>query len=530
MANPDKPTKGWFGGIRLPLARAYVRLGNRNRALLVASAMAVVALALVLVNVWYQRSSLVVGPLSSAHATLESNCAACHVSFEAVTNEKCSVCHERLATSLGFYTFAAHYVYVSGNQTRAFTREHEVSCATCHAEHRGRDARQTVVPDERCAGCHPFAPFDRRHPQFDFAAESIPDRSGLKFGHVKHTERILNRLKETNVEVACLTCHQIAPGGKGFEPISFARDCSTCHLGPETSLTSVRVMAPTGLLRRDGGRVEFQPGVETLDTIRKRQAPGEQWALAMSPSQFEEDGGRVSKYGIVHKDPWIAHNLRNLRRLLYPSQGLADLLVASADVEDRDKTVLYAEAIRTLREYAAGLRGTSEESIQAELAEIDRTAAELERRIADPATPLSARKFRVDRTRNPELSDEQVQAINTFAERVAEPCVRCHDLQDATIIRPQADQRTLRRAVFNHRAHVIQRGCLECHAAIPVLKYLDVKGPIDAAVDNAAIQDLPTLDRCRECHTTGRASTRCSNCHEFHPNKDTRSGLQPVVR
>ncbi len=530
MADQPKSGKGWFGAVRLPVATAYVRAATRNRVLLIMAGAGAVALAVVLVNVWFQHSSLMVGPLSSAHSTLENNCAACHLSYQAVTSEKCSVCHERLASRLGFYTFPAHYVYVSGNQTRAFTREHELPCASCHMEHRGRDVHPTNVPDERCAQCHPFVPFNTRHPQFEFAAKNIADRGALKFTHIKHVDRVLDREKETDIEMACLTCHQVKPGGKSFEPISFAPHCSACHLGPEAISASLKVMAPGGLARRTGTRVDLQLGVETLEAIRRRRGPGEQWALAMSPSQFDEGGDLVSKQGIAHEDPWITHNLRNLRRLLYPSQGLADLLVATADVRDYEKKALYEEALRTLRGYAAGLQGRAEPTIQNELTEIDRAAGELERRIADPSTALSVSKFRLDRTPNPALSGEQVQAVNAFAARVADPCLRCHELQDATIKRPEADQRVLRRAAFNHRAHVIQRGCLECHTRIPFLKYLDTTGPVDDALDSAAIQNVPTIEKCRECHTSSQASTRCGNCHEFHPNKDTRSGLRPYVK
>jgi hypothetical protein len=163
--------------------------------------------------------------------------------------------------------------------------------------------------------------------------------------------------------------------------------------------------------------------------------------------------------------------------------------------------------------------------VQADLAEISRTIVEIERRLADPATPLSAVRFRLDSTIDASLSPDQVAEINDFAEAVAKPCVMCHSLENATIVRPAPDQRLLRRAVFNHRAHVIQRGCLECHTEIPFAEYLDTGQRVDDAVDRAAIQNLPKIEVCQTCHTPSKASTACRTCHVFHPASDTRAGL-----
>ena len=74
--------------------------------------------------------------------------------------------------------------------------------------------------------------------------------------------------------------------------------------------------------------------------------------------------------------------------------------------------------------------------------------------------------------------------------------------------------------------------CLECHTAIPIQE-LVAQGasedgqpplPVDPEVDNASIQNLPRIERCRTCHEPGRVSNRCTTCHLFHPDKD-RSNL-----
>ena len=67
------------------------------------------------------------------------------------------------------------------------------------------------------------------------------------------------------------------------------------------------------------------------------------------------------------------------------------------------------------------------------------------------------------------------------------------------------------RARFDHGAHVLQRGCLDCHTRIPFEEYLSGDGPVDAALDNAAIQNLP--------------ADRCLTCHEFYPDTNVRNRL-----
>jgi hypothetical protein len=356
------------------------------------------------------------------------------------------------------------------------------------------------------------------------------DDDTLRFTHIRHVERVLDETGSGDIEGTCLTCHQPSRDGLGFEPIQFDRSCTTCHLGPDAISADLDIAPVATLARASGGGATLRLGVETVETARRRGGPGDGWATTMSTAQFEEFGGVVTKIGIAHKDPWITHNLRNLRRALFPSQGLADLLVASADVDPRDRRVLYDEAIRTLRGYATGLEGRSETWVQEELAEISRSIAELEARIADPATPLSATKFLLDRTPNPALTAEQVTEINAFAETVAQPCLMCHRLTDATLARPAADQRVLRRSVFNHRAHVIQRGCLQCHTEIPFLEYLDTGERADDTLDRAAIQNIPRIEVCRECHVPDKAATACRTCHVFHPGSDSRADLPRAVR
>jgi Cytochrome c7 and related cytochrome c/Cytochrome c3 len=516
LARHRKPGKGTFSELRLALARAYLPARSRSRMVWLGAGAAAVVLAVVVVS-WFLpgHQLLSQGPLSSSHANLESECTACHTPAGAVSDAACSVCHEKYGDKLGVHTFASHYLYRTQDFQRVTPRSDEIPCFACHPEHSGRQAEITRVPDSRCISCHRFGSFNRRHPEFEFAAKDLPDPSGLAFTHIPHVGRVMKQDRLVDVERACLRCHNPEPDGKHFAPISFDRHCDSCHL-------TAAVRTPWLPVQGDGGGF----GVETLEAIQKRGDPGTDWAFFTSPGEFEQRGPAVSKGPLYHRDPWILDNLRRLRRLLYPQAGLADLLAASADAPPSEAPKLYREAIDTLESYALGLRARPEPEIQEEVTRIDGLLKGLRRRLEDPYAPLDETKFVLALGQpSKDLTAAQVEEIGTLVNDLTTPCRECHRVENDTIVRVQADQRTLRRAEFNHRAHILQRRCLDCHTAIPILDHLGATEPVDASLDRAEIQNLPRIATCQQCHNPRLASNRCITCHEFHPNKDRRSDL-----
>lgn len=521
----EGPTKGAFSPVGLPVSRRYVYPINRNRIWWIGLGLAGVAALTFLVDLAVRNGNLVTnGPLSSSHAAIGDNCVACHTPFGEVSSQKCSLCHERSTDVLGAYTFDAHYVHVSGDRTRAFRRDGEMTCADCHAEHRGRFAELTTVNETGCVACHLFDRFGL-HPEFDFEAELRADDNGLAFTHIRHVDRVLEDRGIGDPEVACLVCHTPTVDASRFEPIAFASHCVDCHLGADVESAELPIqLARVSLVTERGDAVELTLGVETLETVRARLGPGEQWARGMSVAQFDADDGYVVKLGTTHEDPWVLHNLRRLRRAIYPSGGLADLLRMSADVRPQDESLLYGEALGTLRGYADGLRGRAEPWVQTELLELDRLAGALEGRLADRNTTLNDARFRLNRL-DPRLDEADVEALGAFAQEVATPCLTCHTVTRATIDRVRPAQHVLDRAQFNHGVHVLQRGCLDCHTRIPFEEHLGGDGPVDTALDNAAIQNLPGVGECRQCHTPDLAAEGCLTCHQFHPDTGGRNRL-----
>lgn len=514
MARRRRESKGTFGDVRLKVAARYLRPRGRNRWWLIGLVAGAVILVLALADLRLRQGRVLSnGPLSSGHAAFEKDCATCHDPYRDVTAEKCSACHEKFGDRLGVFTFDSHYLYRSNDFRRLERSEKESPCFSCHLEHLGRHAAITRVGDRECRVCHEFDSFGRGHPEFRFAADEIPDAADLHFPHIHHVREVMKVGRLSDVERACLYCHNPRPDGKRFEPISFDRHCDACHLTAATATPRLPIAAD--------GRI----GVETLEAIRRRAEPGTEWALFYSSAEFREVAGRVMKLPVYHQDPWILHNLRRLRRSLYRDTGLADLLRATPEAPHYEIRELYEEAIRTLEGYALGLRSRPEPQIREELRAIEERLKELRRTLDDPYASLDETKFLLALEPRADVEPAAAEEIASLVSELTTPCRRCHELRDATIARVQKDQGVLRRAEFDHRAHIVQRRCLDCHTAIPIEEQLGSSEPVDEELDDARIQNLPRIDSCRECHRADQASDRCVTCHLFHPDQSRRSEL-----
>ena len=514
MARKRRASKGSFSEVGLSVAKKYLYPSSRRRMLWWGFLAALVLVALALADLFYRDAHFVSnGPLSSAHATLENDCAACHTPFGKVTSDACSTCHEKYGDELGVYSFASHFVYRSNDFQRIQAHENETECAACHTEHLGRDAQITRLEDARCLSCHPYGSFNRDHPAFELAEG--PDDDALAFTHTHHTNEVMLREGLLDVERACLYCHNPQADGKSFEPLDFDRHCDACHLTATTTTARLPI--------EDGD----EPGVVTLAELIDQPAPGTRWALFANPNEYRQTGSRVSKAPVHHADPWILENLRRLRRLLYPDAGLAELLQTSPDAPPSEIRALYEEAVATLEDHALGLRNRPEPEIQEELQYIEQVLAGVKQALADPYTALDETKFllALDGPQN-DLSEERTAAVSEMVDQLTLTCQTCHRIDRATIARVQTDQQTFRRAEFDHRAHILQVRCLDCHTKIRIADGIGGEIPSgETEHDRAAIQNLPTIEQCQECHQPKVSANSCVTCHEFHPDKSRRSDL-----
>lgn len=509
--------KGFFGTLKLSLAQRYVLPEARRVLVALGGLGGLCVLAYYAVDaLLLQNQFIASGPVSSGHAKFETDCRACHEPFQTATSAKCSVCHEKTGDTLGVYSFAAHEIYRSADPRRITAGAQEQECAGCHQEHDGREAKLTGVADDRCLPCHEFGSFNRSHPQFDFIAPPAADDSTLRFTHIRHVAEVAKREQLTDRERACLYCHNPRPDGRHFEPIAFDTHCSACHLQPNSETPALAVRNPG----------DPAPGVELLEEMRRRGGPALAWVKNLSAGEFQiKSGNRVVKSPVRHADPWILENLRSLRRLLYPENGLTDLIKAGSPAATGAPALqpVYDEALQALRRQAEALRSRPEPEMRKELVRLDSLLKVAQNKIRrQEFAAKDARLFRSALQPNAQVSPAQAQAILGLADNLTRNCQRCHVVANAAIQRVQKDQQILRRAEFDHRAHILQRRCLECHTAIPMFEPVTATA---AAADRAAIQNVPGIENCRGCHNAAETSNRCVTCHYYHPNKTNRASL-----
>lgn len=184
------------------------------------------------------------GPISRPHAQFAEQCGRCHMGgFSGVRDTECLACHGRIESHTD-----------PSVSPEALT---EMTCITCHTEHRGPDGLAKLEPSG-CAPCHgalgslhPPAPkavatdFGDDHPQFQLTivadaetgrrerVEWIPDlqeSTGLLFSHVRHVgQAVENRATGRSEYLRCDTCHTEEPSGRNYENVRFATRCQECH-------------------------------------------------------------------------------------------------------------------------------------------------------------------------------------------------------------------------------------------------------------------------------------------------------------
>ena len=213
------------------------------------------------------------GPLSEAHASLTSNCQACHVRpFESVRDSSCKACHvtvhdhadsARLLRARGdLGTFRRLRIQIGEMFGRDAGR-----CVDCHTEHQGSQ-RMAPTPQQFCADCHTdlrtrlpdtrlgsATNFETAHPEFAPAVlvqwnDDRPqvqrvalnrrplETSNLKFPHALHLQRLggvaqmgrtLAQREGYGQQLECADCHVPTPDGARFQPITMQENCAACH-------------------------------------------------------------------------------------------------------------------------------------------------------------------------------------------------------------------------------------------------------------------------------------------------------------
>ncbi|OIR17785.1 class III cytochrome C family protein [mine drainage metagenome] len=194
------------------------------------------------------------GHFSNAHLRFISQCSNCHQTLSRrVTDQACLKCH----------TDTAPHIADKNLELRAFKTARlstgGMRCAQCHREHKAPFSLaqqdnancikchgniKTVNPNTTLKNIHDF---DVDHPGFkltfknntkDANIERIPqsdkarliEKSGIKFPHSQHVGLVQGPGGMWDVhELPCSACHHQDGKEMRFKPVSFKRDCLSCH-------------------------------------------------------------------------------------------------------------------------------------------------------------------------------------------------------------------------------------------------------------------------------------------------------------
>lgn len=504
--------KGFFSKIDLSVASKYVYPRSRASILYIGAALTLLCVSILAYNFLFGQATLLTsGPLSPAHATLSNDCMHCHAEFSRVNDAQCAVCHEKYGDAVGIHTFRAHYLYRTDDYSRVFTRENEQNCAQCHREHQTQPASLLHVDDAACVVCHQFGTFNQNHPPFAFEQQIGGERAGINFNHIPHVQEIQHRKNIVDLEAACMQCHLPTADGAAFQAIDFDVNCSACHLLGAESTAWLPVK-----------NTDRTPGVLTLDALKQNERAVYENIRPIDEGAFarRRRGQQIRKSAVTHKDAWILANLALLRREIYPGLGLADLLATTAaDPLSTEKRALYDEALNKLQMAEKSLRAGAGPSLQSELSTIRQYLDDIASRLSDPTTVLDGSKWRLSPAlENPDFSPKTIASYQILISDLTQPCQKCHFIKYASLVRVQKDQRILQRAEFNHRTHIIQQSCFECHNEIRFPEFGQNADSLAQATDVATTQNVPGIEKCQTCHKSDAVSNRCITCHRFHPN------------
>lgn len=160
------------------------------------------------------------GSLSSAHAFLANNCAACHTPNNGVEAQNCTVCHANNQSLLQ-------------RQPTAFHADVQ-SCVQCHVEHQGTDLRPTQMDHVALAriGLRQTKNASAVHDQSRNALSTwLKENEAVAISPPLHREELL---------LSCVTCHQTKDRHVGL----FGTDCASCHTTSEWTIADYRHPSP----------------------------------------------------------------------------------------------------------------------------------------------------------------------------------------------------------------------------------------------------------------------------------------------
>lgn len=201
------------------------------------------------------------GPLNAKHSTAARQCTTCHLSgdddFSAwvatafagadgvAESQRCTRCHDRGEHALRAHSLSgpdlerlterARTIETASAQPMRMMpwvgdleqlRTRDLSCSTCHTEHRGSDFDLKAMRDEHCQSCHlnQFSSFAADHPEF--VSFPYDRRTRIAFDHVSHLAQHFPKKEEL---FDCNNCHEPHAAGRQMLVRDYLPTCASCH-------------------------------------------------------------------------------------------------------------------------------------------------------------------------------------------------------------------------------------------------------------------------------------------------------------
>lgn len=191
-----------------------------------------------------RRQSYQPGELMAAHDNLRGQCADCHQPWHGPATDRCVACHGDIANvnPHGGYDVTNDSGLIAGRTLHFLTRDNEITCLSCHTEHRGRVVDLNTTATFNCAWCH-------QHPSIQGVDEhnapimkrGVTARTAFvqQFNHFEHKLLIESRYPAYPGGFKCESCHNLPPTlSQNPDRMSFRwSGCagSGCHLAPQDS-------------------------------------------------------------------------------------------------------------------------------------------------------------------------------------------------------------------------------------------------------------------------------------------------------
>jgi hypothetical protein len=225
------------------------------------------------------------------------------------------------------------------------------------------------------------------------------------------------------------------------------------------------------------------------------QQPSPGWspeALARRRADFAGTLDALARTGAPQSQ--IAALRRDLDGIAPAGAGASGVSALRSQLDSRERALAAAkeesERLQSRIQEPAGAASSDVASLEQRRAQIE---GEIHALADLPRAPAAA----------PTSSVDPEEAAKTL-EKILKPCLKCHLEANHTIGRTAVARSVLPAAIFNHKPHLQQATCLECH------------GKISASEESTDLS-LDGISKCQTCHRWRAAASTCQTCHRYHP-------------